>query len=127
MVEIFRTQARRRWSEEDKRRLVAETFGPGATVHGIARRHGVSPSQLFAWRKLYRVGTGNGHAVPALPHVPGFAAVEIARTPPPSVADVVPTPSGLIEIELAGGDRVRISGAPDPAVVAAALRVLTGR
>jgi transposase len=53
MVEIFRGQARRRWSEADKRRLVAETFGPGATVHGVARRHGVSPSQLFAWRKLY--------------------------------------------------------------------------
>jgi transposase-like protein len=33
---------------------VAETFGPGGTVHGVARRSGVSPSQLFAWRKLYR-------------------------------------------------------------------------
>ena len=54
MVEIFRGQARRRWSEADKRRLVAETIGPGATVHGVARRHGVSPSQLFAWRKLFR-------------------------------------------------------------------------
>ena len=41
MVEIYRGQARRRWSEDDKRRLVAETFGPGATVHGVARRHGV--------------------------------------------------------------------------------------
>ena len=49
MVEIFRGQARRRWSEKDKRRLVAETIGPGATVHGVARRHGVSASQLFAW------------------------------------------------------------------------------
>ena len=56
MVEIFRGQARRRWSEEDKRRLVAETLGPGATVHGVARRHGVSASQLFAWRQLYRAG-----------------------------------------------------------------------
>jgi hypothetical protein len=36
----------------------------------------------------------------------------------------VPAPSGLIEIELACGGRVRISGAPDPATVAAALRVL---
>ncbi len=127
MVEIFRGQARRRWSEEDKRRLVAETIGPGATVHGVARRRGVSPSQLFAWRKLYRVGTGLERAVPTLPSVPGFAAVEIAPATPPSVADVVPAPSGLIEIELAGGDRVRISGAPDPAVVAAALRALAGR
>jgi transposase len=127
MVEIFRGQARRRWSEADKRRLVAETIGPGATVHGVARRHGVSPSQLFAWRKLYQVGAGLERSVPTLPSVPGFAAVEIAPTTPPSVGDVVPAPSGLIEIELAGGDRVRISGAPDPAVVVAALRALVGR
>jgi transposase len=126
MVEIFRGRARRRWSEADKRRLVAETFGPGATVHGVARRRGVSPSQLFAWRKLYRDGAGIGLAVPA-PRVSGFAAVEIAPATPPSVADAVPAPSGLIEIELAGGDRVRISGAPDPAVVAAAPRALAGR
>ncbi len=127
MVEVFRGQARRRWSEADKRRLVAETIGPGATVHGVARRHGVSPSQLFAWRKLYRAGPEIERTVPALPSVPGFAAVEIAPATPPSVADVVPAPCGLIEIELAGGDRVRISGAPDPAMVAAALRALGGR
>jgi transposase len=130
MVEIFRGQARRRWSEADKRRLVAETIGPGATVHGVARRHGVSPSQLFAWRKLYRVGTGLERSVPVpvpVPGVAGFAAVEIAPAMPPSVADVVPAPSGLIEIELAGGDRVRISGAADPEVVVAALRSLAGR
>jgi transposase len=127
MVEIFRGQMRRRWSEEDKRRLVADTFGPGATVHGVARRHGISPSQLFAWRKRYRVGAGIERVVPALPSVPGFAAVEIAPTTPTSVADAAPAPPGLIEIELAGGDRVRISGTPDPAVVAAALRALAGR
>ena len=127
MIEIFRGQARRRWSEEDKRRLVAETFGPGGTVHGVARRSGVSPSQLFAWRKLYRAGPEIERTVPALPSVPDFATVKIAPATPPSVADVVPAPSGLIEIELAGGDRVRISGAPDPAVVAAALRALAGR
>jgi transposase len=129
MVEIFRGQARRRWSEADKRRLVAETLGPGATVHGVARRRGVSPSQLFAWRKLYRVGAGIERAVPApgVPGVPGFAAVAITPAPPPCVADAVPAPPGLIEIELAGGDRVRIAGPADPAVVMAALRVLAGR
>ena len=122
MVEVFRGQARRRWSEEDKRRLVAETWAPGQTVHGVARRRGVSPSQLFAWRKLFQAGID--HAVPA-PRVPGFAAVEIAPATVPPVSDAAP--SGLIEIELAGGDRVRISGAADPATVAAALRALVGR
>jgi transposase len=127
MVEIFRGRARRRWSEEDKRRLVAETFGPGATVHGVARRRGVSPSQLFAWRKLFRAWAGIERAVPAPPGVPGFAAVEIAPATPSSLADAVPAPSGLIEIELACGGRVRISGAPDPATLTAALRALAGR
>ena len=122
-VEIFQGQARRRWSEDDKRRLVAETLAPGETVHGVARRHGVSTSQLFAWRKRLRAG-GRAPAVPA-PRVPGFAAVAIAPVPPlPAVGEA---PPGLIEIELAGGDRVRISGAADPAVVAAALRALAGR
>ena len=121
MVEIFRGQARRRWSEEDKRRLVAETLGPGETVHGVARRRGVSPSQLFAWRKRFRPEIGR----PA-PRVPSFAAVAIAP-PVSTMGDTPEAPSGLIEVELAGGDRVRISGAADPAVVAAALRALAGR
>jgi transposase len=122
-VEIFHERARRRWTEADKRRLVAETLAPGATVHGVARRHGVNTSQLFTWRKQLRVGiepeTG--------PAVAGFAAVAITPATPPSIANMVPAPSGLIEIELAGGERVRISGAVDPAVVAAALRALAGR
>src|SRR3954453_15516658 len=46
-VEIFQGRARRRWSEDDKRRLVAETLAPGETVHGVGRRRGVSASQLF--------------------------------------------------------------------------------
>ena len=90
-------------------------------------RSGVSPSQLFAWRKLYRAGPEIERTVPVPPSVPGFAAVEIAPAMPPSVADAGSVSSGLIEIELAGGERVRISGAPDPAVVAAALRALAGR
>ena len=57
-VEVFRGQARRRWSNEDKRRLVAETMAAGGTVHGVARRYGVNTSQLFTWRKQLRIGLG---------------------------------------------------------------------
>jgi transposase len=122
MVEIFQGRARRRWSEEDKRRLVAETLGPGETVHGVARRRGVSASQLFAWRKRYRPEVGR--PVPAS-RMPGFAAVAIAPLPVSTAGDA--TPSGLIEVELPDGGRVRISGPADPAVVTAALRALAGR
>jgi transposase len=121
-IEIFHERARRRWTEADRRRLVAETLAPGATVHAVARRHGVNTSQLFTWRKQLRL-----ELEPlAAPPTTGFAAVAIAPVMPPSVADV-PMPSGLIEIELPDGGRVRISGAPDPAVVAAALRAVVGR
>jgi transposase len=127
-VEIFQGQARRRWTDEEKRRLVAETLVPGATVHGVARRHGVNTSQLFTWRKQFLVDLDPSAAAP-MP--PDFAAVMIAPAAPPPIAGGMEagasTACGLIEIELPEGGRVRISGAPDPATVTAALQVLVRR
>ena len=42
---------RRRWSDEEKARIVAESFGGAESVCNVARRHGLAPTQLFAWRK----------------------------------------------------------------------------
>ena len=54
------SQVRRRWSTELKEQAVAESLMPGANVSVIARRIGVQPSQLFAWRKaLCRNRTGH--------------------------------------------------------------------
>ena len=122
-VEIFQGRARRRWSEDDKRRLVAETLAPGETVHGVARRRGVSTSQLFTWRKRFRAEAG---FPPARAGGAGLRGRGDRAAPPPAGRRGA-APPGLIEVELAGGDRVRISGAADPAVVAAALRALAGR
>src|ERR1700757_1462682 len=47
---------RRRWSEEGKGRIVAESYAPGAVVSEVARRHGISPQHLFVWRKAARAG-----------------------------------------------------------------------
>lgn len=49
-------QLRRRWSDEFKAQVVAEALEPGASVSAIARRIGIQPSQLFAWRRDARVG-----------------------------------------------------------------------
>ncbi|MEJ0050551.1 MAG: transposase [Methylovirgula sp.] len=46
----------RRWSDELKEQVVAESFLPGANVSAIARRVGIDPSQLFSWRKALRRG-----------------------------------------------------------------------
>jgi transposase len=47
---------RRRWSDEAKGRIVAESYAPGAVVSEVARRHDISPQHLFMWRKAARAG-----------------------------------------------------------------------
>ena len=47
---------RRRWRAEDKGRIVAESYAPGAVVSEVARRHDITPQHLFAWRKAARAG-----------------------------------------------------------------------
>ncbi len=49
-------ERRRRYSAEQKLRLVEETMQPGMTVSAVARLHGVSPSLLFNWRRLMSEG-----------------------------------------------------------------------
>jgi transposase len=130
-IEIFRGRARRRWSVEAKRRLVAETLVPGATVHAVAQRHGVNTSQLFTWRKRFRGEVGRA---PIEPPAPAFAVVELAVVPEGTetsgeaiAAADAPTSGGVIVIELPQGARVRILGEVAPAVVTAALRALMRR
>jgi transposase len=55
-AEILGPDRRRRWSKEAKAAIVAETYAPGVSVSEVARRHGIAPSQVFAWRKLAEGG-----------------------------------------------------------------------
>jgi transposase-like protein len=54
---LTQPEQRRRRSVEQKLAIVRETFEPGATVSGVARRHQVNANQVFAWRKLYQDGS----------------------------------------------------------------------
>ncbi|KND56116.1 Mobile element protein [Candidatus Paraburkholderia kirkii] len=51
---LTQPEQRRRRSVEEKLAIVRETFEPGATVSGVARRHQVNANQVFGWRKLYQ-------------------------------------------------------------------------
>jgi len=53
-------RARRRWSNAEKRRIVAETHAPGALVSVVARRHDVNANQVFTWRRQYWEGLLGG-------------------------------------------------------------------
>lgn len=57
--EILSVERRRKWANETKAAIIAESFRPEYSVSFVARRHGVSPSQLFAWRKATRERIGD--------------------------------------------------------------------
>jgi transposase len=106
-------QRRRRWSREEKERIVAASLEPDAVVSEVARREGIHSSQLFRWRQqLCR----------PLAALPDFASVTVALDP--ATAPATASPPGLIEIEWAAGTPVRISGAVEAATVSAAVSAL---
>jgi transposase len=88
---------RRRWRAEDKGRIVAESYAPGAVASEVARRHEITPQHLFAWRKAARAGRLTLPAEEALMFVPLVTAsreVGAAIAPAPGAASIV--------IEIAG-------------------------
>lgn len=108
---------RRSWSEAMKARIVAESFEAGARVVDVARRHGVAPQQVTAWRRAARRGK---LVLPVDDEAP-FAALVVDE--PPSVP-LPKVPPPMIEIE-ADGVVVRLAAdvpAGRVAEIAAALR-----
>ena len=111
---------RRIWSAEEKRTIVAETEAPGATVSVVARRHNLHCSLLFRWR---RAALGAARVREA-PPTPAFVPLALPRpADPPQTAP----PVGTIEIELAGGHRLRAEGSVDAAVLRGVIETLIGR
>jgi transposase len=104
---ITSVERRRRWSREEKERLVVASFEPGVSVSEVARSAGIHVSQLFRWRKdlCDRVDADSSQLVP-VEIVPAVVvpAVEAPSTSPGRRR----RKSGIIEIELGGGRCVRV-------------------
>jgi transposase len=117
-IEVLGTERRRRWSLQDKFQIVEETMQPGVTVSEVARRHGLAPSVVFTWRRLAREGR-LGDAGPV------FMPVEI--TPVPAQAPSMVSSSrrtGLIEIVLGRGRRIRVDREVDAEALRRVLQVV---
>ena len=101
-------ERRRRWSVEEKLRLVAATYESGASVKQVAAAEDISAGLLFTWRRQAREGT---LAPPALPtFVPVHTGSEPAVIAVERRAPVRRLGGGQIEIELRDGSRVRVDG-----------------
>ena len=113
-IEIFTGAGRRRsWSAEEKSRIVAESLAPGANVSALARSHGLTPSQIFRWRRM------NGAAKPAAPPALSFVPVVVDDKAAAMTREA-------IEIEFKGV-KLRIPGGTRPSTIRALLKALRPR
>jgi transposase len=127
-LEVFTGAGRRRsFSDEDKARIVAEIVTSGDSVSGVARRHGLSPQQLFGWRRRLRESQIRSSEADGLQFVP--AVVDVAslasttrrqRNIPPCKAELG---AGTIEVDI-DGVMIRVGRGADVKTVRAVLRAL---
>jgi len=119
-LEVVETGRRRRWSEDAKLKIVLESLQAPRQVAATARRHGISRPQLLQWRRSFQAKQKG-----AAEQQTGFAPAMVVPEPErPALAG--PTAAGTIEIELASGARMRITGAVDAATLTAAVAALAG-
>ena len=96
-IEVFTGAGRRRsWSREAKAAIIAESYGAGETVCAVARRHGLTPQQLFAWRRLAR---RSGSVLPAM-----FVPAVLERIEPEPPAAAIPPRRRVADPRLTGSN-----------------------
>jgi transposase len=131
-IEVLSTGARRRWTIEEKRRIVAESYGGHGEVSATARHHGLSGRQLFTWRRLAREGRLGEEAAALVPveivapAASGPATAE-ERDRDESPVAKRPRSTGSIFIELGHGRRVRVDGDFDAEALGRVIDVLDRR
>jgi len=119
---ITSVERRRRWSRDEKLRIVAESAQPGRTASQVARVHGIAPGQLFTWRRqllsevIASGGTGDG-----------FVPVEIASERAGATAGSIGAGERAIEIKLPNGIVIGVSNTIEVEPLRRVLAALAGR
>lgn len=124
-LEIVETGGRRRWSEDEKLRIVLESLAVPRLVSATARRHGISRSLLLTWRRALR--TERSEAGSASGFVPAVIVPKPATPPPKPDPRAAKPREGRIEIVLTRGRRVIVDAAVDPDALGRVLDVLERR
>jgi transposase len=128
---ISRVERRRRWTAEQKMKVLAEALQPGATVSAVANRNGIRRSQLYAWKRLAQRGGIPGLSMNG-PQKPMFAPVRIETVPalpaPAATAPAarLPRRPGAIEVALKNGRIVRVDENIEPVRLARLVTALDG-
>jgi transposase len=122
-IEIFTGAGRRRvWPAALKAEIIAEIGVDGVTASAVARRHGLTPSQLFAWRREARGATASSGFVPVVSETPFMAPASPKRGLRRRKGSAVATGAA---VEVAMGDAViRVLPGADERTIAAVLSAM---
>ena len=135
-VEVLEgAERRRRWSFEDKLRIVEASYEAGVSVCSVARRHGIAQGLLFTWRRQSREGRLGGDAqasvfMPVAITPEPWTAVPALRSDDPGVQAQprrARRKTGIMEIDLGGGRRLTVDRDVDAAALRRVLDALEGR
>ncbi len=118
-LEVVNTGRRRRWSEDEKLRIVEESFQGHRQVSATARRHDISPSLLFSWRKTFQEDCRRRD------EGIGFAPAMIVPDEEASLDEAAG--SGRMEIVTTTGRRIIVGADVDAGALARVVAVLEGR
>ena len=122
-IEVFTGAGRRRaWSAEEKARIIAESYAEGETVSGVARRHGLTASQLFWWRRAADQAKSRSEPVAFAPVVVGAGRPK-RRDIPAEMNEASNMPAAMIEIVL-GPALVRVREGADARTLSAVLAAI---
>lgn len=115
-----RDRRNRKWPDEVKARVVAETLEPGATVNEVARRHGLPANHVSSWRTLARKGR---LVLPAPEDPVEFATLILGpgEEPPPVVVRLVADRAEIV----VGAVTIRMEAGASADRIASAVRALT--
>jgi transposase len=126
MGTLMARRTKRLWTVEEKRSICLQTTVPGVSVAQVARRYALNANLIFKWLRDPRFAP-DPEATPM--KGPLFLPVDVIEHPvreDVAAWDDTRDPSGTIEIDLAGGHRMRITGRYDPEAMARLIRGLSG-
>lgn len=119
-LEVVETGRRRRWSDDEKLKIVLESMQTPRAISSTARRHGISRSLLMTWRRVFRLELA-GSDIPRAGFVRAVVATAETMAAEPARA------SGRMVIEIGKDRRVIVDADVDAAALARVLVVLERR
>lgn len=121
-MEVVDTGRRRRWSDAEKRRIVEESYRGHRQASATARRHGISTTLLYRWRRDAREGVLSDGEQP-----PAFIQATVVDAPTADRQRGQAETSGRMEIALSNGRRVTVGPDVDVEALRRVLAVVDGQ